>query len=125
MAGTTTVLRAIRGATFDGFTQIAGAADGINVRELEPLTSIVVRTKNSTYEISVTGGTSAIVQGGQFFPTPTAVEVSGATMNGSFIKIGWIGVGFCMEFIADGQLIVTTRVRTIAVRQPSGESRPH
>jgi hypothetical protein len=125
MSQSTAILRAPRSATLDGFTRIAGDVDGVNVRALEPLTSVLVRTKNSTYQIDVRGGTAAIVQGGQFFPTPRAAEVCGATMGGSFIKVGWIGVGFCLELIADGQRIVTTRVSAIGIQPSAGGSRIH
>lgn len=125
MSQSTAILRTPRSATLDGFTRIAGDVDGVNIRALEPLTSVLVRTKNSTYQINVRGGTAAIVQGGQFFPTPTAAEVCGATMGGSFIKVGWIGVGLCLEFVADGQRIVTTRVRAIGIQPSAGGSRIH
>jgi hypothetical protein len=125
MSQSTAILRTPQSATLDGFTRIAGDVDGVNVRALEPFTSVLVRTKNSTYRIDVRGGTAAMVQGGQFFPTPTSAEVCGATMGGSFIKVGWIGVGFCLEFIADGQRIITTRVRTIRIRTSAGDSRIH
>jgi hypothetical protein len=125
MSTSTTILRLNGAATLDGFTKIAGDADGVNIRALEPFTSLLVRTQNSTYRISVRGGTAAIVQGGRFFPTATSVEVCGATMGASFIKLGWIGVGFCLEFIADGRRVVTTRVSTIGVQSSSGGSRVH
>ena len=112
-------------AALDGFATIAGHADGVNVNGLAPFTQLVVQTKNSIYSVNVQGGTSALVQGGRFFLRPTAAEVCGGTMGGSIIKIGWIIVGFCMELVADGQRIVTTRVRTIGVHPPSGQSRPH
>src|SRR5262245_3014987 len=120
-----TILRTSGSPTLDGFVKIADEADGVNIRALEPLTSLLVRTKNSTYHINVQSGTAAIVQGGPFFPTPTSAVVSGATMGGSLIKLGWVGVGFCLELIADGQRIVTTRVRTIGVQPSSGQTRPH
>ena len=121
----TALLRAADSMTLDGFATMARDADGVHIRLLEPLTSLLVRTKNSIYHLILEHGTAAIVRGGQFFPSPTSAEVCGATMGGSLIKVGWIGVGFCMEFIANGQRIVTTRVRTIGVTPPSGQSRPH
>jgi len=125
MSTSTTIVRLAGASTLDGFTKIAGDAEGVNIRALEPFTSLLVRTRNSTYQISVRGGTAAIVQGGQFFPTPTAVEVCGATMGGSFIKLGWIGDGLCLEFLAGDQRIVTTRVRTIGIQSSAGDSRIH
>jgi hypothetical protein len=121
----TTILRPAGAATLDGFTKVAGEAGGVNVRTLEPFASLLVRTKNSTYQIHTLDGTAAIVQGGQFFQTPTTVDACGATMGGSCIRLGWIGVGFCLEFVADGRRIITTRVRAIGIQRASGESRPH
>jgi hypothetical protein len=120
-----TMVRFAGTATLEGFTKIAGGADGVNVRALEPLASLLVRTKNTTYRIHTLDGTAAIVQGGRFFQTPTTVDACGATTGGSCIKLGWIGVGFCLEFIADGRRVITTRVRAIGIQRPSGESRPH
>ena len=121
---TTTLL--LRGAaTLDTLTNISGEADGVNVRALDPLASLFVRTKNSTYQINTLDGTTAIVQGGRFFQTPTTVDACGATMGGSCIKLGWIGVGFCLEFIADGRRVVTTRVRAIGIQRSADQSRPH
>jgi hypothetical protein len=65
------------------------------------------------------------VQGGRFFQTPTTVDACGATMGGSCIKVGWIGVGFCLEFIADGRRVVTTRVRAIGIQRSADQSRRH
>lgn len=121
----TTIVRLAGAATLDGFTKSLGEADGVNIRALEPLASLFVHTKNSTYQINRLDGTGAIVQGGQFFQTPTTVDACGATMGGSCIRLGWIGVGFCLEFIADGQRVITTRVRAIGIQRPSDESRPH
>jgi len=112
-------------ATLDTLTNISGEADGVNVRALDPLASLFVRTKNSTYQINTLDGTTAIVQGGRFFQTPTTVDACGATMGGSCIKLGWIGVGFCLEFIADGRRVVTTRVRAIGIQRSADQSRPH
>jgi hypothetical protein len=46
-------------------------------------------------------------------------------MGGSCIKVGWIGVGFCLEFIADGRRVVTTRVRAIGIQRSADQSRRH
>jgi len=121
----TTTLLLGGAATLDTLTNIADEADGVNVRALDPLASLFVRTKNSTYQINTLDGTAAIVQGGRFFQTPTTVDACGATMGGSCIKLGWIGVGFCLEFIADGRRVVTTRVRAIGIQRSADQSRTH
>jgi hypothetical protein len=127
MSQSTEILRTPLAATLDGFTRSAGDADGVDIRALDPLASLFVRTKNSTYQINRLDGAAAaaVVQGGRFFQTPTTVDACGATMGGSCIKFGWIGVGFCLEFIADGQRVITTRVRAIHIQRASDQWRPH
>jgi len=36
------------------------------------------------------------------------------------VKLGWIGCGFCLELLQDGQRIVTTRVREFRVIAGAG-----
>jgi hypothetical protein len=116
----TTIARAERVVALDRFVAFAGHPDGIDVCDLDPLTVLLVRTRNSVYRITLLGRRSAMVQGGQFFPEPVRAEITGATLGGSFVKIGWISAGLCLELAAGGQRIVTTRVRTIAVGAPGG-----
>jgi hypothetical protein len=51
-----------------------------------------------------------LVQGGAFFPVVCAARISGASLGGSMLKVGWIGHGFCLEIHDDRQCIVTTPV---------------
>ena len=96
--------------------------DGVQVDRLPPLDTLVVRTRNSTYEITVltphTG--EALVRGGRFFPEYARAQVSGASLGGSFLKMRGIYVGFCMELHDGSQSIVTTTVRTIARMETRG-----
>ncbi len=39
---------------------------------------------------------------------------------GSYLKLGWVGLGLPMEFHAGGQWIITSHVRAIAVASPTG-----
>ena len=118
MTPTSTVL-VPRAATLDGFAAAASAADGITLRDLEPLTELLVRTCNSLYRIVISHNTDVFVQGGQFFPEMTVARLEGATFGGSFLKMGWIGVGLHMEIWARGQRIVTSPVRAIDFESPS------
>jgi hypothetical protein len=111
-----------RAATLDGFVDELTDARGIHLRDIEPLTTIVVRTHNSRYRIVVTGGTSAIVQGGQFFPAPTPARIDGSGFGGSLLKTGWIGVGLRIEIFADGQRIITSPVRDVTLERGSSAS---
>jgi hypothetical protein len=99
--------------TLDRFTTHAGAAPGVSLRELAPLTTLRVRTVNTQYTLVVRDGTTVLVQGGRFFPDPTPAQLEGASLGGSFLKVGWIGLGLSMEIRVGEQRIVTTPVRGI------------
>ena len=106
--------------TLDGFAQDVSASDGIGIREVETLATLLARTENSLYRIIPLepGSSRILIQGGRFFPEPTEVRFAGSGFGGSFLKIGWIGVGLRMEICWDGQRIITSRVRRIQVQQP-------
>lgn len=102
-----------RAATLDGFAAAFAGVDGVNLRDLEPLTTLRVRTCNSHYRIVVSRNTAVFVQGGRFFPDVTDARLEGASFGGSFLKMGWIAIGLCMEIWAGGQRIITSPVRGI------------
>ena len=110
-------------ATLDGFVQSASGA-GISLRELEPLTTLIVGTCNTQYRIIVSRQSSILVQGGRFFPEVTTAHLDGSSAGGSFLKIAWIVVGMRMEISAGGQRIVTSPVQTITTERAHG-ARPH
>jgi hypothetical protein len=114
-----------RGATLDGFAADATAGAGVLLRDLEPLTSLIVHTRNSRYHLVVSRGADVLIQGGSFFPEPTAARLDGSSLGSSFLKIGWIGVGLRMEICAGGQRIVTTAVRSIARDETVDGARTH
>jgi len=109
----------------DGFVAASAAADGVSLRDLEPLTTLLVRTCNSHYRIVISQNTAVFVQGGQFFPEVTDARLEGSSFGGSFLKVGWIGVGLRMEIWAGGQRIVTSPVRAIATERHAPHARPH
>lgn len=113
-----------RRATLEGFAKEVSARDGVCLAELEPLTTLLVRTQNSVYRIIVIEGSSVLVQGGQFFPQATAAHLSGSGFGGSMLKLAWVGVGLCMEICQDGQRIVTSSVRTMKVEDDVSRSVP-
>ena len=106
-----------RSVTLDGFVEETGNIRGLYLRDVEPLTALIVRTRNSRYRIIVSRDTSAIVQGGQFFPDATPGRIDGSGFGGSFLKVGWIGIGLRMEIFADGQRIITSPVRDISLER--------
>ena len=111
MAHSTTLVA--RTATLDGFVDSASTTKGVCLRDLEPLTTLLVRTCNSRYRITVSRHAAIVVQGGPFFPEPTTARLEGSSAGGSFLKVAWIGIGLRMEISAGGQRIVTSPVRAI------------
>ena len=87
-------------------------SDGVHVRDLPPLTTLLVRTMNSLYRVVITDGPHVFVQGG-VFPNPTLAYVDGASIGAASIKAGWIGVGLLLQFRSGGRRIITSRVRAI------------
>ena len=102
-----------RVATLDRFTRAVGAAEGVHLRELTPMTALEVRTQNSRYEIIIASAHEVLVEGGRFFPQLTEATLSGSTLGGSFLKAGWIGIGLRMEIVVGERRIVTSPVRGI------------
>ena len=111
-------------ATLDGFAA-ATSGPGVALRQLEPLTELMVQTRNTSYRIVVSHEADIVIQGGTFFPDPTRAHVEGSSVGGNLLKIGWIGVGLRMEIVAEGRRIVTTAVRSIVRRDDITSARPH
>ncbi len=101
--------------SLQGFAAAATASEGVCLASLAAIDQLEVRTRNSLYQITLLGSGEGrvLVRGGSFFPAWSEAQLSGSTLGGSFLKIGWVGCGFCMEFLNQGQRIVTTRVREI------------
>jgi len=113
-----------RRATLGGFAKEVSARDGVCLRDLEPLTTLLVRTQNSVYRLTVIEGSSVLVQGGKFFPQATVARFSGSGFGGSMLKLAWVGMGLCMEICPDGQRIVTSPVRTLRLEDDVSPSVP-
>jgi hypothetical protein len=108
--------------TLPRFVAAAAATDGVWLASLGALSEFEVRTRNSIYRITTLGDGRVLVLGGEFFPEWTEAHLAGSTLGGSFLKAGWVGCGFCMEFLHDGRRIVTTRAREIrAIESASGQ----
>jgi hypothetical protein len=91
---------------------------GVLLPHLAPHDQLMVRTRNSTYEIIVLVPRTAavLVRGGAFFPTFTPARLAGSSLGGGCLKQHGIFAGFQMELVADHLPIITTRVQTISVR---------
>lgn len=105
-----------RVCTLDGFAASASSGQGVSLGDLDPITTLAVRTMNSLYRIIVVQPpTTVSVQGGEFFPDPTEASLSGSSFGGSCLKMAWIGRGFCMEIYGPSGRIVTSPVRSIEI----------
>jgi hypothetical protein len=109
--------RVPRAARLDAWTH-ADWSKGWALADLPPLQVLDVRTRNSWYEIVVLSGATGevIVRGGRFFPERRTAHLAGASMGGSFLKLRSIHIGFCLELHAGGQVIVTSPVQHLQVR---------
>ena len=103
--------------TLDGVVEAGSQADGIGLIDVDAFTTLVVRTDNSVYRITILRPHTreVLVQGGKFFPERTRACLSGSTFGGSCLKMGWVGLGLHLEFHAGDQWIITSHVRAIAV----------
>ena len=111
-------------ATLDGFADVVSLNDGLNLREIEPLTTLFVQTKNSVYRIIVSENSNVLIQGGEFFPKMDEARLNGSGLGGNVLKLAWIRVGLCMEIYQGSRRIITSPVRAVHVEpRPSGFER--
>ena len=110
----------IRAVTLDRFGDVMNDIKGVDVRHLPPFTTLLVWTMNSLYRVVITQQPEVIVQGGVFFPDPTSAYLDGASIGGSFLKVGWIGVGLLMQIRWGDRLTITSPVCAITTEQASG-----
>lgn len=105
-------------ATLDGFTDAVEKNQGIGLSEAGAGRTLIVETQNSTYTINILDPAerTVMVKGGAHFSKLETCTLSGSTFRGSFLKMGWIGLGMCMEFRrSNGQRITTSPVKTISL----------
>jgi hypothetical protein len=89
------------------------ASDGVSLADLEPLTTLLVRTANSLYRIIVLRGTTVLVKGGKSFAEITTGDVFSFGVN--VIRFGWIGVGLRVEIHSGRRCVVTSPVRGFTI----------
>jgi hypothetical protein len=97
--------------------------NGLQLDSLREMESLAVRTRNSTYEITILSRRTGdvLVRGGRFFPVFTPARLAGSSLSGSFLKLRGIYVGFSMEIHGDAGPIVTSQVQSIGLV----ECQPH
>ena len=112
--------------TIDGFARETAASDGIDIREVEPFTTVLVQTMNSLYRIiPLEAGRSRImVQGGRLFPDLVEAHLVGSAFGGLRNR-HWIGGGLRMEIQSAGERVVTSPVRNFRIKQDAPVHSPH
>jgi hypothetical protein len=75
----TETISAPRGAILDAWSD-SEWNDGVQIDQIEELTTLAVQTSNHLYEITVLDGHTGevLVRGGEFFPERTAVRLEGS-----------------------------------------------
>jgi hypothetical protein len=93
-------------------------AGGAQIDRMEDLQSLIVETQNNTYEVTILCGERGdiLLRGGSFRDR-TPVQLSGASLAGSLLKLRGIYVGLNMEFEYDGRYILTSPVQRIGIPQ--------
>ena len=91
--------------------------EGVQLESMPDMETLTVRTENSTYLITVISGRTGdiLIRGGRFFTEFTPARLAGSSLGGSFLKLRGIYVGFSLEIHFEKRLIITSRVRKIAV----------
>ena len=92
-------------------------SNGLQIDELNDMETLRVETRNTTYEIVVMDARRAevLVRGGRFFPVYARVQLAGASLGGSFLKLHGIYVGFSMELYGEKEPIITSAVQRISL----------
>jgi hypothetical protein len=83
--------RLLGSKTVNTFLELMQSVEGVELGELEPMTTVLVWT--------------------------TPAHVDGASTGGGPLKTGWIGLGLVMELHVSGTRIVTTPVIAIATER--------
>lgn len=92
---------------------------GVDLRDLPPMTTLLVQTVNSLYRVVVSAGRHVSVQGGDYFPEPTSVYLDGA-VGERCMRAGWIALGLRVRIRTGSHYILTTAVRAIITEQAGG-----
>jgi len=106
-----------------GMLQLAeDHADGVDIRVLEPATTVIVETHHSRYRFVILVDRSVVlVKGGGMDPDHTVMRPVEATAGGSIVKVGWIVVGQRIEMRFGSVCIRSSPVRSVKVenKRPS------
>lgn len=103
--------------SLDDFLTGQEEGEGLHIADLPPLQGIRLQTRNHFYSLWVLDPKvgQVLICGGQYFPEYREAYLCGSSWQGCFLKVGWIGVGMCMEMIADGRRIVSSPLQSFTV----------
>lgn len=109
-----------KAAILERFREAVNKNNGISLQDIGAGSRVVVQTQHHAYTILVLDPFTkeVVVVGGEFFPEAEHCTLSGSTAGGSFLKMGWIGLGMRLEFRRRGQsekpIIITSLVQSIS-----------
>ena len=91
-------------------------ADTIDLESCSELEWLVVRTRNSVYDVIVLSGhdSEVMIRGGRFFPEFRRAILTGSIVGRSAVKLRSICVGLHLELHVDGKSFVTSRVQAVS-----------
>jgi len=108
--------------TLTAIVEHARWANAIRKQDLRFGDRVIVRTRNSVYELWAQGGDAFTVTGGWFDKNhdgPVTVSVNGCTYGGSMIRHDVVAAaGLFLEF---GNSVSTTRIRDVELIRWDGE----
>jgi hypothetical protein len=109
--------------TLDDFALESDRSDGLTIETLDAGATLAVKTSRSSYRIIILDGRRHVVMvEGGVFPEATVLRLSGATAGGSALKLGWILVGFRMEFAIGNRHVTSSRVQSVAIESAPADS---
>lgn len=98
--------------------------NGFDFRKFPKNTRIVLKTKNSCYEIEIIENQTALITGGTMpnhgirFPVPTCIQLVGSVKKNSwFLKENYIQLGMNLQFVIEktDQSVMTSEITDIEI----------
>ena len=98
--------------------------NGIPIADIPDGTVIEVRTVNTLYKLTKIKDDEFMIQGGDRYPEPKQVIISGCTyrFHGDKIKPGWIVERYYLEIIDGKRIIGTSHIKNIKIVNEKEES---
>jgi hypothetical protein len=87
-------------ATLDGFSEAVGKIEGIFIKDVLAVTVLEVCTQDSVYTLVVDPvSQKVLIKDDKYLPELVECPFFGSVFQGGAnTKIGWIGIGMCMNF---------------------------